>query len=65
MKTEHTTRSGRQSGLKSGMYNAVTGKTTVQFTALYNCYGSLAELDNEEVELINELANLYVEYSNV
>ena len=59
-----TTRSGHQTGLKSGLYNPVTGKVAVQFAAVQNYHGSLAELDNEEVELNNELANLYVEYSN-
>ena len=46
------------------MYNPDTGKT-VQFAAAQNYLGSLAELDNEEVDLNSELANLYVEYANV
>ena len=32
---------------------------------VHNYYGSLTELDNEEVELNNELENIYAEYSNV
>ena len=61
---KHTTRSGHQTGLKSGMYDPSTEKT-VQFTAEQNYYGLLVELDNEEVELNNDLADLYVEYSNL
>ena len=37
----------------------------MQFLAVQNYFGSLAELDNKEVDLNSELANLYVEYSNV
>ena len=61
---EYTTSSGRSTGLQSGLYNQSTGKA-VQFAAVQNYYSLLAELDNEEVELNGELANLYVEYSNV
>ena len=60
----HTTRSGYQIGLKRALYDPSNGKT-IQFTAIQNYYGALVELENEEVELSNELANLYVKYSNV
>ena len=42
---KHTTRSGRQTCLKSGMYDPAAGKA-VQFVAVQNHYGLLAELDN-------------------
>ena len=58
---KHTTRSGRQTGLKSGLYDPVTGKAGVQFAAVQNYYSTLAELDKEEVDLNGELENLYVE----
>jgi hypothetical protein len=38
---KHTTRSGRKTGLKSGLYNPETGNT-VQFAAVQNYFGLLA-----------------------
>jgi hypothetical protein len=45
------------------LYNPETGNM-VQFAAVQNYFSLLAELDNEEVDLNSELANLYVEYLN-
>lgn len=62
----HTTRTGRKTGRKSGLYDPTTGKSvSFKLGAVQNYFASLAELDNDEVHLDLEVSNGYVEYHNV
>ena len=63
------TRSGLKTRLQSGWLDLSTGgiiqPTTVAMALIQNCHHQLQEIDNDEVKPSTEVANAFIEYSNV
>ena len=62
----HTTRSGSQTGRRTGRYDPATGQAeSAAIAAEQNYYARMMELDEEEIDTEMDISTTYIEYANV